>query len=161
MQKIPKGYQGYSTLNPLQQQIMQGGAQLSPNYFSYLQELLDPSGQAADRFAAPYMRQFEEQTIPRLAEQFAGVGGLSSSGFQQSLGQAGAGLAENLAALRENVRLQGSQGLQALLQNILGQQTQALVPKQMSFGKQFALGMAPGVGQSLGKLLNPLSWFGG
>jgi|LNFM01.1.fsa_nt_gb hypothetical protein len=55
-------------------------------------------------FAAPYKRQFEEQTIPGISERFAGLGGLSSSGFTQSLGQAGAGLNEKLAALQQGLK---------------------------------------------------------
>jgi len=57
-----------------------------------------------ETFAAPYKRQFQQETIPGIAERFAGLGGLSSSGFTQSLGQAGAGLNEKLAALQEGLK---------------------------------------------------------
>lgn len=69
---------------------------------SRLQSLLSGGSDAYNAFAAPYMRQFQEQTIPGLAERFASLGGrggaLSSSGFGQSLGAAGAGLQDTLAA---------------------------------------------------------------
>jgi hypothetical protein len=68
-----------------------------------LADLLSGGSDVYNAFAAPYMRQFQEQTIPGLAERFAGVGGrggaLSSSGFGQGLGAAGAGLQESLASM--------------------------------------------------------------
>lgn len=85
---------------------------------SQLSDLMDPSGQAFQRFADPYMREFREQTVPNLAEKFAGAGamggGLSSSGFGQSLSAAGAGLQENLASLRSQLQ-------QKALQDIMSQ----------------------------------------
>jgi hypothetical protein len=71
---------------------------------NYLSSLFAPDSDVYNTFEAPYYRQFNEQTIPQLAERFAGLGAmggaLSSSGFGQALGAAGAGLQENLAALR-------------------------------------------------------------
>jgi hypothetical protein len=75
----------------------------------YAQGLMDPNSEQYQSFAAPEQRQFQEQTMPHIAEQFAGVGGLSSSGFQQAASQAGAGLAERLAALRSSMGMQGAQ----------------------------------------------------
>lgn len=71
---------------------------------SNLQQLLSGSPQASQQFEAPYLRQFHEQTVPGLAELFSGLGAgsQSSSAFQQALGQAGAGLSEQLASLRGN-----------------------------------------------------------
>lgn len=71
---------------------------------SNLMEILGGGNEAYDRFAAPYMRQFQEETLPGIAERFAGMGALSSSGFGQALGSAGAGLQERLASLREGLR---------------------------------------------------------
>jgi hypothetical protein len=69
-----------------------------------LKQYLNPDSHMFQSLAAPHMRQFNEQTIPGIAEQFAGGGamggGLSSSGFAQSLGAAGGGLQERLAALQ-------------------------------------------------------------
>lgn len=67
-----------------------------------LQEQLMAGDQAYQAFAAPYLRQFQEEIIPQIAERFAGGGALSSSGFAQALGTAGAGLQEKLAALGAN-----------------------------------------------------------
>lgn len=56
---------------------------------------------------AQAQRQFEEQIVPTLAERFTALGGEGrSSSFPQLLGQAGAGLAENLAALKGQIGLQ-------------------------------------------------------
>jgi hypothetical protein len=86
-----------------------------------LQGMLDPNSQVYQDFAAPQMRQFNEQTIPQLAERFAGGaqgGALSSSGFGQALGAAGAGLNTNLAQLRAQLQQQA-------IQSILGQYNQS------------------------------------
>lgn len=79
-----------------------------------LQEQLMGGNEAYDAFAAPYMRQFQEQLVPQLAERFAGAGALSSSSFGQALGSAGAGLQEQLASLRANQQ-------QGAIQNAFGQ----------------------------------------
>ena len=146
-----EGYNRVSTFDPQQQQLFSQQAQglggIQPQIMDYLKKLLSPEG--GEEFAAPYMRQFHEQTIPKLAEQFAGVGALSSSGFQQALGQAGAGLSENLAALREGQKGQGVSSIMQMLQGLLGQQTQAFLPKQQSGFQQFLTGIAPGLGQGL------------
>lgn len=80
-----------------------------------------------DDFAAPYIREFEEQTIPGLAERFAGFGSnsgaLSSSGFGQALGAAGAGLQERLAALGSQNKRNSVQNIMQLLGSGLGQQS--------------------------------------
>lgn len=72
-----------------------------------LQEQLMGGDQAYQAFAAPYLRQFQEEIMPQIAERFAGGGfgrggALSSSSFAQALGTAGAGLQERLAALGAN-----------------------------------------------------------
>lgn len=160
--KAPSGYKAFSTMAPWQQGLAQGQAQgfgqLQPQIMTYLQQLLSGDPEATAAFEAPYMRQFNEQIVPGLANQFAGMGALSSSGFQQSLGQAGAGLSENLAALREGLRSQAAgQGMQGI-HDLLGMNTQGLVPKGQSFLKQLLLGLSGGVGQGAGSLMNPLSW---
>jgi hypothetical protein len=65
-----------------------------------LGELLQGDQSSYDRFSDPYLRQYHEEILPQLAEHYAGRGALGSSGFAQSLGAAGAGLQERLAALR-------------------------------------------------------------
>lgn len=91
---------------PQQQQlfnsILSQLAQGSPQALQLLQSFLTPGQDGVEQFSQPYLQQFEEQIIPRIAERFAGGaqgGALSSSGFAQALGGAGAGLQSQLAQL--------------------------------------------------------------
>lgn len=89
----------------------------------YYQDLLDPNGQNYQDLQAPEMRKFNEQIIPDLSEQFAGMGagGLDSSGFRNAAVGAGTDLSERLGAIRANLRSQGAQGLMNIGQQGLGQ----------------------------------------
>jgi len=97
------------------------------------------------------MRQFNEQTIPGLAEQFAGMGsgGLSSSGFRNAAVNAGTDLSERLGALRAQLRQQGAQGLMGIGQQGLGQFNENIY-QQGQPGLFDTLGQ--GLGSSLGGL---------
>lgn len=79
------------------------------------QQYMDPNSEAVNQFSQPYMNQFEQQTIPGLAERFAGMGamggGLSSSGFGQSLSSAGGNLQAQLAQLKSGLGQQAAQSL--------------------------------------------------
>lgn len=89
----------------------------------YYRDLLSNNSADFNAFAAPEMRQFNEQTIPGLAEQFAGFGGsgsLDGSGFRNAAAGAGADLSERLGAIRAQLRQQGAQGLMGLGQQGLG-----------------------------------------
>lgn len=69
-------------------------------------------------------KQFNQQTVPSLAERFTSLGNnsLSSPAFASQLGQAGAGLEENLAGLRSNMGLQQLQlGLTPQFENLYQQ----------------------------------------
>ena len=100
-------------LNQIMQQLG-GGGQLGQQYgqaLGGLEEFMDPSSEAMQRFADPYMRQFEQQTIPGIAERFAGAGSglggsLSSSGFGQALGAAGGNLQSQLASMKTGLQRQ-------------------------------------------------------
>lgn len=95
-----------------------GAGGLQQQGLGTLSSLLGGNQQFLEQLQAPALRQFQEQTIPNIAERFTGTGSgsQSSSAFQQALGSAGAGLAENLGAQRAQLGLQGQQtGLQGLL----------------------------------------------
>jgi hypothetical protein len=79
----------------------------------YYRDLLSNDSADFNAFAAPELRQFREQIIPDLAEQFAGMGSgaLSSSGFRNAAVGAGADLSERLGALRAQLRQAGAAGL--------------------------------------------------
>jgi len=109
----------------LQQQLMgamsgQGGAGGFGQAADYYRDLLG-GDQTYSAMAAPEMRQFREETVPGLAEQFAGMGsgGSFGSSFQSAEAQAGAGLAERLAAMRAQLRQQGAQGMMGMGQQAL------------------------------------------
>jgi hypothetical protein len=128
-----KGYkaQQFPTLSPEQQ-----------GFQNKILELLGGQlgeGQDFESFSAPYKRQFQEQTIPGLSERFAGLGGLSSSGFTQSLGQAGAGLNEQLASLFEGQKMK---------------KFQSLLP--FAFQQRFSTGIQPQGQNWLAELLGPI-----
>lgn len=168
---MPKGYDTLPTMNPQQMQIFNqllqsmqgmGGIQNNPLYQSgadYWQSLLRGDDEAFADFEAPFKRQFNEETVPGLAERFSNIGSGSqnSSAFGQALSSAGSSLTENLAALRGGLRNQAAQ--QALgyaqqpysnMMDALGMQTMAYSQKpqkQMPFWQQLLVGMAPGVGQ--------------
>jgi len=93
--------------------------------------------------------QFQSSTVPSLAERFTALGNSQrSSSFQRALGQAGAGLESNLAALQSNYGLRQ----QGLLQNLLGLALQpnfdTIYQQQQPGFLQSALGsLSGGLGQ--------------
>ena len=141
------------TMNPEQEQQLQALLQmLSPQGqlgqaqsqgLEQLTQLMDPSASAYQRFAQPYMNEFEQQTIPGLAERFAGMGAnsgaLSSSGFGQALSSAGAGLQSNLAGMKSELQ---QQAIRDIMQQYQGLTGQAL--GQKPFGYQHSQG-GPGL----------------
>lgn len=111
-----KGKQFDITRSPSYQQALQQLQGLS----QYYQGLLSPDSKAYEAQKAPMMREFQEQIMPGIAERFAGVGGMSSSGFNQTAAQAGSSLEERLAALRSGLQMQGAQGLAGVSQQQAG-----------------------------------------
>lgn len=92
--------------------------------------------------------QFQQQTVPGLAERFTSMGknALSSTAFTSQLGQAGAGLEEALASLMA----QYGQNQQSLGQSLLGmgqkpQFENAYVPGGHTFLSSLFGGVAPGL----------------
>ncbi len=129
-QKKPTATQ-YPTMSPEQQQFQNKILELLGGQLG--------GEEGFEQFAAPYQREFQEQTIPGIAERFAGLGGLSSSGFTQSLGQAGAGLNEKLAALQQGLK-------QKKFQNLL----------PFAFQQRFHTDVQSGGQNWLAELLGPL-----
>lgn len=170
------------TLDPSQQQALQGilsqlgmmggqggaysGAQ------NYLSGLLSGDPKAFAQFEAPYRQEFEQKTLPGIAERFAGLnpmgGGLSSSGFGQALGGAGAQLQAQLAGLHGALR-QGAAG-QSLnqfnqLANLgLGARTfeNAYQPGSTGLFGGLGAGLGGGLGQGagMGTMLKLMSLLG-
>ena len=122
-------------ISPEQQQLlsqllqMLGGegelGQASGDALAQLKELMDPSSEAQQRFADPHMQQFQQQTLPGIAERFAGAGAqggaLSSSGFGQALGGAAAGLQTQLAGMKSELQKGSIQDILGQFKSLLGQ----------------------------------------
>jgi hypothetical protein len=84
--------------------------------------MLNPESQYYKDIEEQQLGEFNEETLPRLAEQFAGGaqgGALSSSGFGQALGGAARGFKRDIQGQKSNMMMQA-------LQQLLGQQQQAL-----------------------------------
>jgi len=119
---------------------------------------------------------FQTQTVPSLAERFTSMGnGQRSSGFQDALGRAGAGLEQNLAGMRSQFGMQQlNMGLQPRFQNaysprqaggleqglggLMGMAPMAMMnPQMFGFGGQGMMGQQPGGNQvNLQQLLQML-----
>lgn len=121
-------YKQLSKLGPEQQQLFnqllqaisgQGAGGAFGDAADYWRNLLSNESQDFDAFAAPEMRRFREQTIPDLAEQFAGMGSgaLSSSGFRNAAVSAGTDLEERLGAIRAGLRSKAAESLAGLGQS--------------------------------------------
>jgi hypothetical protein len=123
----------------------------------YYRGLLGDDSADFDAFAAPELRRFQEQTVPGLAEQFAGMGsgGLSSSGFRNAAVGAGTDLSERLGAIRAGLRQQGAQGLQSIGQSSLntGYGENINRPETSGLLGGLAEGASKGLGQAAGSFL--------
>jgi hypothetical protein len=120
---------------------LSGGGQEGGNFLDYFKNLLGGEEGQGDfeNFAAPYKEQFQNETIPMLAERFAGAGGgmggaLSSSGFGQSLSSAGSNFNAQLAQLYAGLRQNAAGQMSGLAGLGLGSQPYAFQHKPASPG---------------------------
>ncbi len=121
----------------------------------YYRNLLSDNPADLDAMVAPEMRRFNQQTIPGLAEQFAGMGSgaLDSSGFRNASINAGTDLAERIASIRAGIRERGAQGLSNIGQIGLQPYSQNMITEQ---GSQ---GILPGLASVAGTAAG--AYFGG
>lgn len=151
-----------STLTPQQQNLsnqlysgLTGGQSNIPG-LNYIQQLLSDNPEAFASYEAPALRQFNQQIVPGIAEQFSGMGmgAQGSSAFQQQLASAAGRLSQDLAAQRANLRqgafsqLQGlyGQAMQPQFQSFVQPQYGAISPLLGAFGG----GLGYGAGSSYG-----------
>lgn len=155
----PEKHKRQSTLLPEQQGLANQlfGAGMNPGAggafgtaADYYRNLLSDNPEDLQAMMAPQLRQFNEDIIPGLSEQFAGMGsgGLSSSGFRNAAVNAGTDLAERIAAMRANLRQQGAAGLSNIGQLGLGNFSQDVMTQPGSQG--FLSSVAPAIGGALG-----------
>lgn len=92
--------------------------------------------------------QFEQQTIPSIAERFTALGGQGSSAFKQALGSAGAGLEQNLAAMKSQYNLQREPLMQNYLQMGLRPRFEnMIIPGRTGFLENLLSGLISGGSQ--------------
>lgn len=139
-----------------QQSLLTGPQQGLQN--QAIQQLMSMLGQGQGGSFDPIEKQartnFQTQTIPGLAERFTslgGEGGQRSSAFQGALGQAGAGLEQNLAALKS----QHQTNQFGQLAGLAGQKSfeNSYFPRQPGIGEQILPGLAailPAIGSIAG-----------
>ncbi len=111
---------------------LNGGQSNIPG-MEYLQSLFSDNPDAFKAFEAPMMRQFNEQTIPGIAERFSGMGAGSrnSSAFNNSAAMAGSRLSENMGAQRAGLRSGAMNQLQGFGRMGMGQSFENLhIPGQ-------------------------------
>jgi hypothetical protein len=162
-----------SLIDQLQQSLRGGAPNVEQNQNfqtgqNWLQSMFsDPS--FFNQFEAPLQRQFEEQTIPQLANRFGAMGSggaLESDAFRRQLGREGSNLQTNIAALRGGMQQQAIPQLLGYAQqpfnNYSSLLQNALTPTQNThqgatpglFGNLFSSlfgGAATGYGQQWGQ----------
>lgn len=153
----PEKRENVSTLRPEQEQLynqlqqanLQPGAGGSfGTAADYYRDLLSNNNADMGAFSAPELRRYNEDIVPGLSEQFAGMGagGLSSSGFRNAQTQGAVDLSERLAQIRANLRQSAAQGLTNIGQMGLNPYSQNMVTEQGSQG--FLSAVAPAFGQA-------------
>ncbi len=161
----PEQIQQYSRYDPTQQQIYQNvtqpGAQLEQNPLfqqgsQFLQSLMSGDMSA---FQAPLLQQFEQDIVPGISEQFAGLGMGASSGLNQTLARAAENLGGQLGQQRSQLMMslmpQALQYSQAPFQqqmDLLGLQPQGqyLSPGQEGIGQPLLRGAGALAGTAIG-----------
>lgn len=132
------------------------------NAADYYRNLLSDDSADYNAFAAPALRQYNQDIVPGLSEQFAGMGAgnLSSSGFRNAQIQGATDLSERLGAIRANLRQSGAQGLANIGNMGLQNFSQNIETRSGTPG--FLSSVSPAVGQGLGMGMgNRISgWFG-
>ncbi len=132
---------------------------------NYYKGLLGNDSEDFNAFAKPELRRFNEQTIPDIAEQFAGSGGggqgaLSSSGFRNASINASTDLSERLGEIRARLRQSGAQGLTDIAnQGNYYEQGQPGAVDSLGAGIGSVVGeYGPEIGGAIGSIFESLSY---
>lgn len=155
----PAKRENVSTLRPEQEGLYQqsvnagmgpGAGGAFGTAADYYRNLLSDNSADFNAFAAPQLRQYNQDIVPGISEQFAGMGagGLSSSGFRNAQIQGATDLSERLGAIRANLRQAGAQGLQNIGMQGLQNYSQNIETQPGSEGLLGAL--SPAIGTAAG-----------
>lgn len=158
----PEKRENVSTLLPEQEELLQQGLNAAKgpgaggafgDVADYYRNNLSDNPADFNAFAAPAMRQYNQDIIPGISEQFAGMGsgGLSSSGFRNAQVQGATDLSERLGALRAQLRQNSAQGLQNIGQLGLQNYSQNMVTQPGTEG------FLPSLSNSLGSAVTSLA----
>lgn len=124
---------------------------LNQDALNYIQQLLSEDPEALQAFEQPYLDKYNQETVPGIAERFAGLGAQSSSGFNQAMAQGARGLQTDLAALRAGLKTHALNQLNTMTQT-------GLKPMNQPYLKQGTPGLFESMGpQGITNLLEMLS----
>lgn len=149
----PKGYSQFSQYTPEQHLASSNRQQLAaPD--SYLSQIAGGDEEAFNQIEAPAMRQFAGLQ-GNLASRFSGMGGgfgaQKSSGFQNTMNQAGSDFAQELASKRHGMRTDAIKSLNDMYGEIMNESPYGLVEKKKPFWQELALESAPHLIKAGGK----------
>jgi hypothetical protein len=116
----------------------------------YYRNMLSDNPSDLASYAAPALRQYNQDIVPGISEQFAGMGagGLSSSGFRNAQIQGATDLAERIGQIRANLRQSAAQGLQNIGEVGLRRYSENMEVQPASEG--FLSSAAPIIGGAIG-----------
>lgn len=132
-------------------QTGQGGIGTSPLYQAGSDWIMRLLSGDTSLFDAPLMQQFEQKTVPQIAERFGGMGAGSSSALNQTLAQAGQDLTTQIANVRANLMNQLlPQGLNYAQQPYSNQLNAFQISPYQMYQTQGTQGMLPGIMSGIG-----------
>jgi len=153
-ERIPKGYEKSSLqqFTPEQMDLFrQMFSRIGPD--SQLNKLAEGEEGVFDQMEAPAMRQFAG-IQGGLASRFSGMGmgGRKSSGFQNTMNQAGSDFAQQLQSRRMELQRQAQQDLHGMSRDLLGQRPyeNALTEKETPMWQKILRGGLPIAGAAVG-----------
>lgn len=163
-QKLPSGYKVGSVpvYNQMQRDLdTRNYEQLAPG--SYLDRLSRGDQSIYDEIEAPAMRDFQGLQS-QIASRFSGgsgrgsLGSRHSSGFQNTMNQAGSNFLQDLTARRHDLRRQAIGDIQSMSNELLSRRPdhQFLYGKQPSSLSSFLSGLAPLAGAGIGGFVGGL-----
>jgi len=143
--------------SPQQEQLLgtarSGLEQQLPMGLENLRKILGGDQESFESFFAPARRDFEQKTLPSIAERFTGMlgeGSQRSSAFGQQLGQAGKEFEEDIFSQRLGMQQGALQQLLQLLQPSLAPtQYEYTKPRQPGFLENLLAAVAQGAGSGL------------
>lgn len=67
----------------------------------FITNMMNPQSDLYQKFESPFRRQYSEEIVPQIAEQFSAYDSQDSSAFKQALSQSASGLESNISNMRQ------------------------------------------------------------